>query len=160
METGKLTIIRAKYFNDKMSGKGFNIFIDGKDVGKVPFDEAKSFELSEGEHKIYAKVNWCISKIIIVNIKPNETKEIELGLTNPVTRPRFIITIIFAILWLGSLIIGKAFHIEWLREMGFVSLYAFILYDIIILRKKSGVYGMTFGRKNYLYLKELGNQDS
>jgi hypothetical protein len=143
-----------------MSGKGFNVFIDGKDEGKVPFDEAKTVELIEGDHQVYAKINWCSSKVFNINIKANETKEIELGLNNPPTKTQFFIAIIFAIIFIGGLSLGKLIQLELITDIAACSLYVYALYSLLILRNRSALYGITFGRKDYLYLKELGNQDS
>jgi len=159
MEKGTLKIIRARYFNDKMSGKGFNVFIDGKDMGKVAYNEPKSYDLPIGEHKIYAKINWGTSPEMTINIKAGETKEIELGLTNPPTKVRFIIAMIFAIIYFGGLILGRVLHDETIKDMAIYSIGVYFLFSIIIYRKKSPLYGITFGRKNHLYLMELGNQE-
>jgi len=157
METGKLTIIRARFFNDKMTGKGYKIFIDGKEEGRISYNEPRSFTLAEGEHQVYTKEGWIGSRLLTVNIKANETTEIELGLSHPPTKGRLIFSIFILIFWFGGLFLGRYLGNEILRDIGFGTLYFYIFYNIVILRKKSQMYMMVFGRYNYFYLKEMNH---
>ncbi len=154
METGTLKITRARFFNDKMSSKGFSIFIDGKEEGKVPYNEPKSFPLAEGKHEVYAKLNWGKSRIMTLDIKANETKELELGMSNPPTKKRFIVAIIFAVIWFGLLIMKRVYHDEMYKDIAMYSCAVFVVSNLIIDKKKNAIYSITFGRNDYLYLKE------
>lgn len=160
METGKITIIRARYFNDKMSGKGFNVFIDGEDMGKVSYIAPMTLELPVGEHIVYAKINSFGSKEMTVNIASDETKEIELGLTNPPTKQRLIILTIINIIYFGGIFLGNHYKIDWLFAVCSIPLISYFIYHLFFLKKNSELYSIFFGRKNYLYLKELTNANS
>ena len=157
METGTLKINRARYFNDKMSGKGFSIFIDGKEEGKAAYNEPKSFQLPVGEHIVFAKVNWGKSREMMVNIKANETFEVELGMTAPPTKGRFIIAILFVIIYFGARILGRYLENEMIKDIAFYSLLFYGTYSLLVYRKKSALYTISFGHNDFLYLKELSS---
>ena len=47
---GKLTVIREQTFLD--FGKNFQIILDGKEIGELGNNEAKTFDITEGGHVI------------------------------------------------------------------------------------------------------------
>jgi len=133
----------SEYINSK---RDYKIYIDGQLIGTISNGETKEFETTAEQHTITAKIDWCTSPEISINISDNVTKKIKVG---------------------GGIKNGK-----WLRLFGvvLVVLYIFLImilrYDfskflllapIILLAPISvlNIYYMTLGRKKYLILNEF-----
>ena len=57
------------------------IILDGKRIGKIANGEIKSFSISDGNHTIIAKIDWCRSPEISFYIPKNHTKRFLLSFT-------------------------------------------------------------------------------
>jgi hypothetical protein len=57
----------------------YEILIDGVKVGDIKNEETKEFDLTEGKHTIMAKIDWCSSPEIIVEIGKNEVVMLEVN---------------------------------------------------------------------------------
>ena len=68
----KIKIQRTSKFTNKM--RDYQIFIDGQKVGKISDGETKEFEVTTGKHSVTAKVDWCSSPDVLINIGDGETK--------------------------------------------------------------------------------------
>ena len=73
----KLIIKRTSEWNNRM--RGIVIFLDGKKIGVIRNGEFKEFEIEPGEHNIKAKIDWCGSEKLLINLADNEVKKIELS---------------------------------------------------------------------------------
>ena len=73
----KLIIKRTSEWNNRM--RGIVIFLDGKKIGVIRNGELKEFEIEPGEHNIKAKIDWCGSEKLLINLADNEVKKIELS---------------------------------------------------------------------------------
>ena len=75
-----MAIIRLKRtseFNNRM--RDYKIFIDGQQVGRIANGETKDFPATEGQHTVTAKIDWCSSPDILVDINENQTKNLKVG---------------------------------------------------------------------------------
>jgi hypothetical protein len=55
-----------------LSLRAIAIFADGQKVGQLNNGESKAFELIPGEHKFYAKIDWCKSPLLVVSLDAGE----------------------------------------------------------------------------------------
>ncbi len=74
---GKLTIKRKSSITGSDVMRAYKIFIDDKEVGSIKSGKTESFELSNGEHSIQLKIDWCSSRKVGFNITDNETTQME-----------------------------------------------------------------------------------
>ena len=73
----KLIIKRTSEWNNRMRNIG--IYLDGEKIGVIGNGEVKEFEVESGEHTLKAKIDWCGSEILKINLSDNETKKIKLS---------------------------------------------------------------------------------
>lgn len=77
METAVLTIERKTEFINGF--RTFQVFIDGKHVGKVANGSSVHFELEPGTHTVAAKVDWCKSHPTEVTLGAGEEVTLHVG---------------------------------------------------------------------------------
>ena len=73
----KLNIQRTNEYNNRM--REYQIYIDNVFVGSIGNGSTKDFEIAEGKHTIEAKIDWCGSPKVIVEINDDETKYLKVG---------------------------------------------------------------------------------
>ena len=150
METGKLTIIRTKQSANRL--RKLQLFIDGEKLYQISSGETKTFELPVGEHQMYAKIDWCQTKPITVNISSNKELTFELG--SPLKQN--LIFLMLAIILFAFVITGRRFLDESTYTiLLFTSLALYIVIQLFVFKEKPVLYYITFGRDKFLYLKEI-----
>ncbi|MFT5336932.1 MAG: hypothetical protein ACI9YL_000934 [Luteibaculaceae bacterium] len=60
-------------------GRGINVFINDIKVGKLQNGESKTFNINYGINKIHARIDWCITKPLLIDIQKNDPVKLELG---------------------------------------------------------------------------------
>ena len=138
----KIRVERNSEWNNK--ARAIGIYIDEKKVGTINDGETQEYEIENGTHEIFAKIDWCRSKKIKLNITENETKTISLS---GFKYSNWIFSTIIGIL-VFYYVVKYALNIElnflmWVIGIGF--LYPF--------------YHITFGKNRYLILTERYNKD-
>ncbi|MBP1841743.1 hypothetical protein [Formosa algae] len=73
----KIRVERNSEWNNK--ARAIGIYIDGEKVGTINDGETQEYELENGKHEIFAKIDWCSSPKIELNIAQNESKTIKLS---------------------------------------------------------------------------------
>lgn len=73
----KLKIIRIDEFNNKY--RKIKIVLDDKVIGKVANAETLEFDIAEGTHELYAKIDWCSSNRINLVASGGQTETFELS---------------------------------------------------------------------------------
>lgn len=73
----KIIIQRTNEYNNRW--RDYQIYIDNKKVGTIKNGGSIEFEIEEGKHIIEAKIDWCGSPKITVEIKNDETKYLKVG---------------------------------------------------------------------------------
>jgi len=56
----------------------YKIYIDGIYRGKIEDGETQEFEVSDGSHIVYARISWCRSNKLCVNVT-GSVVELEVG---------------------------------------------------------------------------------
>ena len=65
---GILEIERTRSATGSDAFRAYKIFIDGNQVDEIKSGESKRIELSEGEHMLQLKIDWCTSKEVRFSI--------------------------------------------------------------------------------------------
>ena len=60
----KITIARPNQWADRL--RAYRIVVDGKEMGEIRAGEARSFQLSDADHEIRARIDWCGSNTVSV----------------------------------------------------------------------------------------------
>ena len=71
-----IRITRENKINDAL--RAYKIYIDGTYRGDIRKDETKEFEVENGSHEVVAKIDWCRSNELCVDVN-NSIVELEVG---------------------------------------------------------------------------------
>lgn len=131
----KVIIQRTNEFNNRL--RGYGIYIDGNKVGTISNGQAEEYVVTPGTHTLIAKIDWCTSPEITFDVKEDDKKYFRVGgfKYGNWLMPLALIVIIM------SYIVRRVYKIEW-------TFYLVIPVFLLL------IYYITFGRKNYLTLKE------
>jgi hypothetical protein len=119
--------------------RSYGIYVDGKKIGTIDNGETKIFQIEPGEHTIYAKIDWCYSPHVKINIEENDIQFLQLS----TFKYAGVSLLIFIAVLFFNLII--TYFIKTDASIINVVYLAFLLFLI---------YHFTFGRKKYLRLKQ------
>lgn len=111
------------------------IYANGEKIDSIKHNESKILKLSEGQHVIKAKIDWCWSNEQIVTLPEESNIHLDLK-SHPEKFPKFWAYSGFAIIILG--IIFPDFYFKYLA----------IIPGSILL------YKLTIGRKDFLLLEK------
>ena len=131
----RIIVTRSSEWNNRMRDIG--IYLDGKKIGAISNGETKSFDLDPGTHRLKASIDWCHSQEVPFIVGEDEKKYFRLtgfkyaGILMPATLALLVL------------------HIIVRRTTGFNYLIWFVIPTFLVL-----MYYITFGRNNYLRLKE------
>lgn len=118
--------------------RNFNIFLDEKKIGTISNGETKEFETSSGYHSIVAKIDWCSSPLLRLELSPTDKKELTIGgLKNG-----------FRNMQIAMGIIGLHFLLKTAFKINYTEI-------LLIPASLYLIYIFTLGRKKYLTLSEL-----
>ena len=82
MEAASIQIDRdANFWMDR--GRAYHVLIDGQDVGAIRRGESKSFDVLEGRHEVFLKIDWVRSKSIVLNLDQGEKATLVCRARNP-----------------------------------------------------------------------------
>jgi hypothetical protein len=73
---GKVRIHRSNQWYGGV--RDYKIFLDNQKIGEVGKGDTKEFNIPEGEHQLFAKIDWFETKKISLNLKKDEEREIVL----------------------------------------------------------------------------------
>lgn len=71
-----IRLTRGTSYSDKL--RKYKIYIDDVYRGDIKINEVKEYEVDNGNHSIYAKIDWCRSNILNIDIN-NSKLELEVG---------------------------------------------------------------------------------
>ncbi|MBW8523938.1 YusG family protein [Chryseobacterium chendengshani] len=77
----KIIINRSSEFSNIL--RSIEIFLDNEKIGEIKDGESKEFEIAAGNHALKAKIDWCSSNLINLNIKEEEILRYNLSGRNP-----------------------------------------------------------------------------
>ena len=133
----KIIIERSSEWNNK--ARAIGIYIDGEKIGTIDDGETIEYDVENGKSEIFAKIDWCSSPKIELNINENETKTLKL---TGFRYGSWILPIILGLLatyYLLTLIFDiKLIHMVWV--------------PVIVLLYPT--YFITFGKNRYLIITE------
>ena len=134
-----MATIKIRRTNDYINSlREYRLFIDGQKIGTIRNGQIKAFEIPIGRHSIIAKIDWCSSPELFFEINNSDSKVLLVG---GLKNGRWIMPLIMVILTLSVLLPHAPYSYYKLFLILPPFLYIF--------------YTLTFGRKNYLTLKEL-----
>lgn len=134
-----MTTIRLKRKSEvENKMRNFKILLNGKEIGKISDGELKDFSIEPGKHTLTAKIDWCSSKPLELNMSSNETMYVTVGSYR--SSKKLLLFISFVLL--VHLVALTFFDWHYL---------AFLLVPALCYM----IYFITFGKKNYLVLKEI-----
>ncbi|MGL4450412.1 MAG: hypothetical protein ACRCTZ_04365 [Sarcina sp.] len=67
--------MKIKRLRDKRDmARKYQVYIDGELKGTLKYGEEKEFDVQEGKHEVYLKIDWCKSlKVTFVESKDKES---------------------------------------------------------------------------------------
>ncbi len=131
----KIVIKRTNEFINRF--RNYKIFIDGQQVGTIGNGETKEFLVSIGQHSLIAKIDWCTSQELQINIDENEIKNIQVS---SFKYGKWIMPLAGGIIIIDFI----------LKETTSFIFFNFLLFPFLITL----FYYSSFGRKKYLLLSE------
>ena len=133
-----IRIVRTNEYLNKLAD--YVIFIDGEKVGTLANGETREFATTDGRHMVNAKIDWCSSPEVIVEVSNGETVCLKVG---GFKYGQFLMRIgrIFIVL---DLVLMIFFDFYWLNIFAVPVLFLLLYY-------------VTWGRKKYLQLEKLSN---
>ena len=137
-----ITLKRTSEFTNII--RNYKIFIDGQQVGTIANGQTKNFPTTVGKHIITAKIDWCSSPEILVDVKDNQTKNLKVGCFR---NGQFLTPIVGGLFALHFILSKFADFEHTLFLIGTL----FLLYFLLL------VYYWTIGRKKYLTLDEIND---
>lgn len=132
----RLNIMRPKETINRYAK--YNIFLNGKPLGKLRNDEILQFEIPEGENTIVAKFKWCSSNEFKIESK-NETNYLKISAFKGSK-------------WIMPITYGLAFII--LISINLLHDYYYTGAIIVFILYLPFFYYLTIGRKKYLFIEE------
>jgi hypothetical protein len=133
-----MAIIKIQRTSDYINlMRDYRLFIDGQKIGSIGNAQIKDFEIPAGRHSVIAKIDWCSSPELSFEINEHDSKTLLVG---TLKIWRWIIPLLTGIIALSFIVtLASRFYYTILL----------ILPPFLLL-----LYYLTFGRKNYLTLRE------
>jgi len=133
-----IKIKRSREYTNRM--RDYKIFIDGQQVGTISNGETRNFPATTGQHIVAAKIDWCSSPDILIDVKENQANNLKVG---GFKDGRFLIPIGLGLIAL-HLIMSKFADFEYTIFL-VVPIFLFLAYHL------------TIGRKKYLTIEEIND---
>ena len=134
-----MTTIRVKRTSEYNNrNRDYKIFIDGQQVGTIANGETKDFPSTVGQHIITAKIDWCSSPDISIELKENQTSSLKVG--------GYKYGQILMPIGIGLLVLH--FMLSKFAEFDYT---IFLAAPLFLLK----YYYLTIGRKKYLTFEEI-----
>ena len=74
-----IKINRSTSYADKI--RAYKIILDNECLGEIKRKETREFEVTEGKHTIYLKIDWCKSNKIEFYASSDEVIEFDCGIS-------------------------------------------------------------------------------
>lgn len=133
----KLLIKRNSEWANKM--RSFDLYLNGRKFAEIKDKQTLSFTIPEGTYQLKARIDWCGSKPINIDLKEGELKRIEIkGFV--FSKYLFPIALFTGILYFGI-------YFKFNYNSLFLATVMMVLFGYMF-------YFMSFGRNQYLRLRE------
>jgi hypothetical protein len=139
----KIILTRSSEWMNR--ARGYRVFIDGIEKGKIKNGISEEFVLEPGQHFIQCKIDWCSSHVFSLDLKPDEISYIRVKSGMKYYWPLLILLFVGLMLNLYfsvSLIKPKP---SWASYLQIACVFPCLIYII---------YNLSFGSKEYLLLEE------
>jgi hypothetical protein len=134
-----MATIRIHRTSEYINGmRNYRILIDNKQVGTIADGETKEFVTEAGQRTITAKIDWCSSPDILLDVKDGETIALRVGGFKNGSW----------LMYLGGGILLLHFILSVTLNFDFA---VFLVIPVFILL----AYFLTVGRKSYLTLTKI-----
>ena len=137
----RLIITRKSEFVNAL--RDYRIYLNGKEIGTISNGETEEFVIPEGTNTLIAKIDWCGSQELKINVSNEETKSLSISGFRPG---------LFFLFFISFTIVIPILFREFIRFHYFLK-YLFLLLSIIGL--VAVIYYLTIGRNKYLEIKEI-----
>ena len=127
---------RTSEYNNQI--RDYKIFIDGQKVGTIANGETKDFPTTVGQHIITAKIDWCSSQDISLELRENQIINLKVG--------GFKYGHILMAIGLGLIVLHYI-----LSKFANFDYTIYLIVSLFLLI----AYYLTIGRKKYLTLEEV-----
>lgn len=153
MQTTKLTVKRTDQSVNK--ARKIQLYLDGQKVYDMANGESKTFDIPEGSHQIYAKIDWCKTPPLTLNLAAGQEKILELGSPVQVKKSAIATSIIRLFILFGAIFLSKNLKNDLILWVALGLLLAWIVVETFFTEQKPVLYYLTVARDKYLYLKEI-----
>ena len=77
----QITVNRISGYSNKL--RKIKLVLDNQEIDEIKDGEIRTIKVTPGKHKLIAKIDWCQSNEIELNIKDEENRQVTLKGTNP-----------------------------------------------------------------------------
>ncbi len=131
----KIIINRSSEYLNKF--RNYSLYIDDKEIATVADGKTVTLDVDAGKHAMYAKIDWCSSPTLSFDLSEEEIKTLKVSGFKNGNWMMPVGFIIFILSGLAALFFDAGYIIYIALPFFFISIYY-----------------LTFGRKQYLTLKE------
>lgn len=153
METSTITIKRTNQYANKF--REIKVFLDDRLLFELSNNETKSAEVPAGKHRLSARVDWGRAEPLNILIEKDKTASFELGSPIVFKKGYSRDSIIRSVILIGGSVVGRIMDNSWITWFALLFPLLWLIRDSFFTKEKSVLYYITFGRKKYLYLKEV-----
>ena len=142
----KIIISRKSEWRNR--NRGFQVFIDGREVGKIANGSLEEYQAEPGTHTIQCKIAWCSSPELTITVKEGENSFVTVGSAMKLYNAGLVLALLVIVASFG---IPSFLHMPLPPYFGTVQLAVFLPFLAYLL------YYQTLGRKNYITITEDDN---
>lgn len=77
----KIVINRSSEFSNKF--RKIKIYLEDQKIGEIKDGETKQFDIQPGQYTLTARIDWCKSNDLLVNLEKGETQTFYLSGKSP-----------------------------------------------------------------------------
>ena len=131
-----IKLYRTNEYNNRI--RDYKIYVNKELIGTISNGESKEFNIKPGTQEIYAKIDWCYSPTLKIELNENETINLKVG---GFKNGKWIMPLSFTLILIH-------FTLSYLFEFDYL---LYLIFPIFFLM----IYYITLGRKNYLTLNKI-----
>lgn len=74
---GRLILSRSRHSSDSL--RRFHVMLDGQRFASIDIGQSLVFDLPPGHHELLARIDWCRSNPLKIEVCPQRTEYVEVG---------------------------------------------------------------------------------
>lgn len=134
----KLIIRRNSEWANKM--RSFDLYLNGVKFTEIKDKQVLSFEIPEGKYRLHAKIDWCGSQPLDIELGEGELRKVEVS-GFILSSYLFPVTLLICLLYF-------VIYLKYDHNSLFLATLMMLMFGYLF-------YFITFGRNHYLRLKEI-----